>query len=215
PAMTERIQVLLDNMYKIYHLRARHGAKMIADGDGILTMCFAETSFVLAMVLAKKSGKSFTVYVPETRPYLQGARLTAPSLHEVGIQTKLITDGMASALMSEGKIQKYVTAADLITLDGHVVNKVGTLQNAIAAHHHGIAYFVYAWGFDQSKPNRQSVEIEWRNPQDIRQCRGMQTTLNDIDASYPAFDITPPHLVAGVITKHGIFSPYDLNGRDA
>ena len=206
----KRITSIMDGMYKYYARRAAHGAKLIEDGDGILTMCFAETSFVLAMIMAKDAGKDITVYVPETRPFLQGARLTAPSLVECGIKVKLITDGMGAALMAEGKIQKYMTAADLITLDGHVVNKVGTLPNAIAAHAHGIPYFAFAWGCDKNKPDRASINIESRDPADIRKVRGVATTLDIIDAAYPAFDITPPKYVAGIITRHGVLSPYTL-----
>jgi len=209
-AILQRIKSILDQMYKFYGRRAGYGAKLIEDGDGILTMCFAETSFVLAMATAKESGKDITVYVPETRPYLQGARLTAPSLQECGIKVKLITDGMGASLMAEGKIQKYMTAADLITLDGHVVNKVGTLPNAIAAHAHGVPYFAFAWGCDKTKPDRASIDIEMRNPEDIRNVRGVPTTLDDIDAAYPVFDITPPKYVAGIITRHGVLSPYML-----
>ncbi len=207
----KRIKTIMDQMYKFYGRRAGYGAKLIDDDDGILTMCFAETSFVLAMIMAKDAGKNITVYVPETRPFLQGARLTAPSLVECGIKVKLITDGMGAALMAEGKIQKYMTAADLITLDGHVVNKVGTLPNAIAAHAHGIPYFAFAWGCDKNKPGRASVEVEQRDPADIRNIGGVSTTLETIDAAYPAFDITPPKYVAGIITRHGVLSPYTLN----
>lgn len=206
----KRIKSIMDQMYKFYGRRAQYGAKLIEDGDGILTMCFAETSFVVALAMAKDAGKNITVYVPETRPFLQGARLTAPSLQECGIKVKLITDGMGAALMAEGKIQKYMTAADLITMDGHVVNKVGTFQNAIAAHAHDIPYFAFAWGCDRAKPDRASIEIERRDPADIRNVRGVPTTLDDIDAAYPAFDITPPKYVAGVITRHGVLSPYLL-----
>ena len=117
---------------------------------------------------------------------------------------------MPSALMAEGKIQKYMTAADLITMDGHVVNKVGTFHNAISAAHHGVPYYAFAWGCDRNKPDRASIDIEYRSPAEIKQCMGQATTLGDIGAVYPAFDITPPELVAGVITRHGVLSPYDL-----
>jgi len=209
-AILKRIKTIMDEMYKFYGRRGQYGAKLLEDGDGVLTMCFAETSFILAMAMAKKSGKTLTAYVPETRPYLQGARLTAPSLAEVGIDVKLITDNMPAAMMAAGKIQKYMTAADLITMDGHVVNKVGTFQNAIAVHAHNIPYFVFAWGCDRNKPDRASIEIEYRDPAEIRQVRGTPTTTDNIGAAYPAFDITPPKYVSGVITRHGVLSPYTL-----
>jgi methylthioribose-1-phosphate isomerase len=91
-----------------------------------------------------------------------------------------------------------------------VVNKIGTFQNALAAHHHGIPYFALSMGPDPGRPDRASIEIEERDPREIRTCRGIPTTTEEIGAYYPAFDITPPYLVAGVITEHGILSPYDL-----
>jgi methylthioribose-1-phosphate isomerase len=209
-ALLDWIRETRDNVYENYEYRARLGASLVDDGDGILTMCFAETAFILAMAFAKQDGKKIQVFTPETRPYLQGARLTAPSLHELEIPVQIITDNMPAHVMSQGKIQKYFTAADLITLDGHVCNKIGTFQNAIAAHHHGIPYFVFMWGADHKSPDRSSIEIENRDPAEIRACRGIPTTIDDIDAYYPAFDITPPYMVSGVITKHGILSPYDL-----
>jgi len=209
-AILARIKSFRDKVYEDYLVRARFGADLMADGDGILTMCFAETAFILALALAKQDGKRLQVFTPETRPYLQGARLTAPSVHELGIPVTVIGDNMPAYVMSQGKIQKYFTAADLITLDGHVVNKVGTFQYAIAASYHGIPYFVFMWGVDRNRPDRASIEIEERDPAEMKSCRGVPTTLQEIEAYYPAFDITPPHLVAGIITKQGVLSPYDL-----
>ncbi len=208
--LLEWTEDLRDQNIQKYATAAEYGASMIEDGDGILTMCFAETSFLLALAIAKNSGKHNHVFTPETRPYLQGARLTAPSVHELGIPVQIIGDNMPSHVLSQGKVQKYFTAADLVTMDGHVVNKIGTFQNAIAAHYHAVPYFVFSWGPDRQKPNRESIEIEERNPAEMKSCRGVPTTDQAIDAYYPAFDITPPHLVAGVITQHGILSPYDL-----
>ncbi len=201
---------LRDRIYRDYAKRGRFGADLIDDGDGILTMCFAETAFILSLAMAQQEGKDIRVFTPETRPYLQGARLTAPSIHELGIPVQVIGDSMPAYIMSQGKIQKYFTAADLVTLDGHVVNKIGTFQLAIAAHHHGIPYFVFSWGPDRESPDRDSIIIEERNPSEMKECRGVPTTIPELDAYYPAFDITPPYLVAGVITKYGILSPYDL-----
>lgn len=207
------IETLRDRAYEDYAIRARFGADLMDDGDGILTMCFAETAFILSLAFAQQQGKHLHVYTPETRPYLQGARLTAPSIHELDIPVTLITDNMPAYLMSQGKIQKYFTAADLITLDGHVVNKIGTFQNAITAHYHGIPYFAFMWGVDRNSPDRASIVIEERDPREVRRCREAITTSDDIPAYYPAFDITPPHLVAGIITHKGVLSPYDLANR--
>jgi len=199
-----------DQNYQKYAKAAVYGASLIADGDGSLTMCFAETSFLLALALAKKDGKKIRVFTPETRPYLQGARLTAPSIQEIGIPVQIIGDNMPAYVLSQGKIQKYFTAADLVTLDGHVVNKIGTFQNAITAHYHGVPFFVFSWGPDKEKPDRQSIVIEERDPSEMKTCRGVPTTDPAIEAYYPAFDITPPHLVSGIITEYGILNPYDL-----
>jgi len=209
-ALLKWIDKIRDKVYENYEYRGRLGASLVDDGDGVLTMCFAETAFILAMAFAKQDGKKIQVFTPETRPYLQGARLTAPSLHELDIPVQIITDNMPAHVMSQGKIQKYFTAADLITLDGHVCNKIGTFQNAIAEHHHSIPYFVFMWGADHKSPDRASIEIENRDPAEIRACRGIPTTIDEIFAYYPAFDITPPYMVSGVITMHGILSPYDL-----
>ena len=205
------IEKMRDEHYQQYATTAEYGASLIEDGDGILTMCFAETSFLLALALARDAGKNIHVFTPETRPYLQGARLTAPSVHELGIPVQIIGDNMPAYVLSQGKVQKYFTAADLVTLDGHVVNKIGTFQNAIAAHYHGVPFFVFSWGPDKLKPDRASIEIEERDPGEMKSCRGVLTTDPAIDAYYPAFDITPPHLVSGVITEYGILSPFDLH----
>lgn len=210
-AILDWLERIRDAIYADYAVRARFGADLIADGDGIMTMCFAETAFILALALARQDGKTVRVFTPETRPYLQGARLTAPCVHELGIPVQIIGDNMPAFVMSQGKVQKYFTAADLITLDGHVVNKVGTFQIALAAHYHGIPYFAFMWGPDYKSPDRASIVIEERDPQEMKQCRGAPTTAATLDAYYPAFDITPPHLVAGVITRHGVLSPYDLH----
>lgn len=199
-----------DQNYQKYATAAEYGASLISDGDGILTMCFAETSFLLALAISKKAGRNIHVFTPETRPYLQGAHLTAPSIHELGIPVQIIGDNMPAYVLSQGKIQKYFTAADLVTLDGHVVNKIGTFQNAITAHYHAVPYFVFSWGPDKLKPDRASIVIEERDPGEMKVCQGVPTTDPAIDAYYPAFDITPPHLVSGVITEYGILNPYDL-----
>ncbi len=209
-AIANRIKAIQNKIYDNYAIRARAVADLIEDGDGILTMCFGEAGFLLALALAGRDGKKITCYAPETRPYLQGAKLTAPSIHEMGIEVKLITDNMPAHIMREGNIQKYITAADLITVDGHVCNKIGTYQNAIAAHAHDIPYFAFAWGRDDHKVSRDDVQIEERDPAEIRQALGQPTTIDEIGARYPTFDITPPKYVSGVATVHGVLSPYTL-----
>ncbi len=189
---------------------AEVGASLIEDGDGVMTMCFAETSFILSIALAMEQGKQVKVYSPETRPYFQGARLTAPCLQEIGADVTLITDSMVAYTMSQGKVQKYMTAVDIITRDGWAANKVGTFQNAIAANYHGIPYFPFAIDPDLTRQGRDSIIIEERDPEEVKRVKGELTTRSDMQAYYPAFDIVPPHLIAGVITPQGLVSPYQL-----
>lgn len=209
-AIKNKIATIKASIYDNYAIRARAMADVIDDGDGILTMCFGEAGFMLSLALAKRDGKNITAYVPETRPYLQGAKLTAPSVTEMGIEANLITDNMPAHIMHEGNINKYITAADLITVDGHVCNKIGTYQNAITAFDHDIPYFAFAWGRDDNKLTRADIEIEERDPTEIRQALGHATTIDAVGARYPTFDITPPKYVAGVVTTSGVVSPYVL-----
>lgn len=209
-AIANKIEATKNTIYDNYALRARAMADLIEDGDGILTMCFGEAGFLLSLAMAARDGKNIRAYVPETRPYLQGAKLTAPSIQEMGIEANLITDNMPAHIMREGNINKYITAADLITVDGHVCNKIGTYQNAITAHAHDIPYFAFAWGRDDQKQTRSDIEIEERDPAEIRQALGQPTTRDDIGARYPTFDITPPKFVSGVVTTSGVVSPYVL-----
>jgi len=199
------------NEYESYSFAmAETGAGLIDDGDGVLTMCFAETSFILSIALALEQGKKIKVYSPETRPYLQGARLTAPCLMEVGADVTLITDSMCAFVMSQGKVQKYMTAVDIVTSDGWAANKIGTFQNAVCANYHGIPYFPFAIDPDMSRSGREGIIIEERNPEEVKMIKGIPTTRTDMKAYYPAFDIVPPHLIAGIITPKGLISPYGL-----
>lgn len=212
-AISHSLNSMMGDIYDSYTLRAQYANALIDQNDGILTHCFAEAGFILAMAMAKRDGKNICVYVPETRPFLQGAKLTAPSLHELGIEVRLITDNMPASMMSQGHIQKFITAADLITLDGYVVNKVGTFQSAIAAHYHQIPYYAFAWGVDEDSATHESIIIEQRNPVEVKTVLGAPTTLADIKACYPAFDITPPQLVSGIISVVGVLKADDLVGR--
>jgi len=209
-AVAGGIETMLSNIYDDYALRARAMADQIEDGEGILTNCFGEAGFILSLAFAKRDGKDVTVFSPETRPYFQGAKLTAPAIHEMGIKVNLITDNMPAYFMAKQEIQKYLTAADLVTLDGHVVNKIGTYQNAIAARAHGVPYYAFAWGRDNSKKVREDIVIEERDPAEIRIALGSATTIEVIRARYPAFDITPPEYVTGIVTVNGIVSPSEL-----
>ncbi|MBN1402317.1 MAG: s-methyl-5-thioribose-1-phosphate isomerase [Anaerolineae bacterium] len=209
-ALLHFVEAHRDAMYMRADKMGRFGADLIADGDGVLTNCLAESAFMYVIYHALQDGKAIRVYTPETRPYLQGARLTADCVRELGAPAIVITDNMPAAVMAQGKIQKYFTAADLVTLDGHVVNKIGTFGIAIAAAYHGIPFFALSHRPDVNRPDRASIVVEERDPEEVLHCLGVRTAAPGVGAYYPAFDITPPHLVAGVITEYGVLSPYDL-----
>lgn len=176
---------------------------LIEDGDGILTTCFPEHTFMLSVAKAMANGKRIRVYVPETRPYLQGAHLTEPCLREIGAECYLITDGMPAHFMQRGMIQKYMTASDLALSDRTVVNKTGTLSNAIAASYFGIPYYALSMGID-SKRTKSDIEIEYRSGDEIRKIGNLSVAEDDARCIYPCFDMIPSELVRGIVTKEGI-----------
>lgn len=187
-------------------------ARLVEDGDQILTHCIAGAALCWMLWTAKQEGKTITLVGCETRPYFQGARLTAASAQEMGISFKLITDGMSAHLMSVGKLDKFICAADRITLDGHITNKIGTLQHAISAHHFGKPFYVL--GYDGPDPHTATgadIPIEWRDANEIFYAKGeegtVRTAIHGIEGYYPAFDVTPPHLISAICTDRGIFAP--------
>ncbi|MGO4840935.1 hypothetical protein AB4144_52650, partial [Rhizobiaceae sp. 2RAB30] len=135
-------------------------AALVNDGDSILTHCWAETSFVDTLAVCIESGKKVSVICTETRPYLQGARLTAHSVAEMGLPVTVITDGMAAHAMANGLVSRYMTAADRVTLSGHVFNKVGTFQIATAAKALDVPYIAMVLKPDRLAPAPEAVELE-------------------------------------------------------
>ncbi|MDI9456207.1 MAG: S-methyl-5-thioribose-1-phosphate isomerase [Spirochaetota bacterium] len=206
----ETVRMILDRFAGIYHQIGKLGSTLINDGDRILTTCFAEHTFLLSLLYAKQAGKHVRVLVSETRPYLQGSRLAAPSLEEAGIPLKIITDGMGPTMIAAGEVQVYMTAADLVCRDGTVVNKIGTLANALACSRYGIPYYALAISPDPNKKTRADVTIEMRDPKEVTQCMGMRTTFDTIEGVYPAFDIVDPELVTRIITQKGILKPSEV-----
>lgn len=199
----------------VSRLCGQHAARLLNDGDRVLTHCIAGAALCWMLWTAKRDGKAVTLVGCETRPYFQGARLTAASAQEMGIPFKLITDGMSAHLMSVGQLDKFICAADRITLDGHITNKIGTLQHAIAAHHFGKPFYVL--GYDGPDPHTATgadIPIEWRDPSEIFYAKGeegtVRTAIHNIDGFYPAFDITPPHLISAIVTDRGVFASHAI-----
>ncbi len=188
---------------------ATHLVDRFPDNGTILTQCFAETIVGMMLKEAKARGKQLRIFCPETRPYFQGARLTATVCYEMGFDVTVITDNMPAFVMQREHVDVFTSAADAITMDGHVINKVGTFQIAIAAKYLGIPYYVTGVP-DTVHDSVNDVKIELRDPDFVLQAMGVKTARDGVKGYYPAFDITPPELVAGVVTDRGILSPFAL-----
>ena len=192
------------------------GLTLFADGDGVLTHCNAGALAAVAhgtalapLTAAHELGRKLHVFVDETRPFLQGSRLTAWELTRAGIESTLITDNMAAYVMGQGKIHKVVVGADRIAANGDVANKIGTYAVAILAHAHGIPFYVAAptSTIDLSLPSGAQIPIEERNPDEVTQFRGVPVAPHGMRAAHPAFDVTPARYVTAIITEHGILEP--------
>ncbi len=192
------------------------GQSLIADGAGVLTHCnagglaTAQYGTALAVMFrAHELGRRFCVYADETRPLLQGSRLTAWELSRAGIDVTVICDNMAGLLMKQGKIQLVVTGADRIAANGDAANKIGTYSVAVLAKAHGIPFYIAAprSTFDLSIPDGSHIPIEIRGEEEIRRGFGKQTAPEGVPCYNPAFDVTPAELIRGIITEKGIIQP--------
>ena len=194
----------------------RFGATLLSDGQGVLTHCnaggLATSGYGTALSLfftAQDEGKSLEVYVGETRPLLQGARLTAWELTQRGIATTLICDSMAATVMQEGKVHSVVTGADRIASNGDTANKIGTYSLAVLAAAHEIPFYIAAPSntFDLSLTSGEQIPIEERAATEITHSFGRQTAPADVQVYNPAFDVTPAALIRAIITELGIIEP--------
>jgi len=192
------------------------GADLIREGHGVLTHCnagglaTADYGTALAVLFAAaERGKSFQVFANETRPLLQGARLTTWELKERGIDVTLICDSMAAQVMKEGRVQVVITGADRIAANGDTANKIGTYGVALLAHAHQIPFYVAAPSstFDLSLPTGDAIPIEQRDPREITHGLGKQIAPDGIKVYNPAFDVTPARYIAGIITEKGMIQP--------
>jgi methylthioribose-1-phosphate isomerase len=192
------------------------GAALIRDGQGVLTHCnagglaTADYGTALAVLFtAAEGGRRFQVYADETRPLLQGARLTTWELQQRGIDVTLICDNMAAQVMKEGRVQLVVVGADRIAANGDTANKIGTYGVALLAAAHGIPFYVAAPSstFDLSLPTGDAIPIEQRDPHEITHGLGGQTAPDGVKVYNPAFDVTPAHLITGIISEKGLIQP--------
>jgi methylthioribose-1-phosphate isomerase len=196
----------------------RHGATLMPASGGVLTHCnagaLATAGYGTALGViraAVEQGKQLHVYADETRPFLQGARLTAWELMKDGIPTTVISDNMAGTMMKQGKIGAIVVGADRIAANGDVANKVGTYTVAILAKEHGIPFYVAApiSTVDLDTPDGGGIPIEQRNSREVSHIAGKQMVPDGVNIENPAFDVTPARYVTAIITERGIAkAPY-------
>ena len=197
----------------------RHGATLMPSSGGVLTHCnagaLATAGYGTALGVIRaaiEAGKKIHVYADETRPFLQGARLTAWELMKDGIPTTVISDNMAGVMMQQGKIGAIVVGADRIAANGDVANKVGTYTVAILAKEHGIPFYVAApiSTVDLATPDGSKIPIEQRNAREVTHIGGRQMTPDGVAIENPAFDVTPAKYVTAIVTERGIArAPYE------
>jgi methylthioribose-1-phosphate isomerase len=215
-ALLEEARAIHEEDRQMCRAIGRHGAELLADGQGVLTHCnaggLATADYGTALAVffaAAESGKRLKVFVDETRPLLQGARLTAWELHERGFDVTLLCDSMAAQVMREGRVQAVVTGADRIAANGDTANKIGTYGLAVLAAAHKIPFYVAAPAstFDLSIAGGGQIPIEQRDPREITHGFGRQTAPEGIKVYNPAFDVTPAELITALICDRGIIRP--------
>lgn len=193
-----------------------HGQALLADGAGVLTHCnaggLATSDYGTALAVmfaAQDAGKRLRVFADETRPLLQGARLTAWELARRGIDVTLICDSMAAQVMREGKVQAVVVGADRIAANGDAANKIGTYSVALAAAAHQIPFYVAAPSstFDLAISSGEQIPIEERDAREVTHGFGRQTAPDGVKVYNPAFDVTPARLIAAIICERGVIAP--------
>jgi len=198
-----------------------HGAKLIKNGMRCLTVCnagaLATADYGTALGVfysARKSAKKFSVYSCETRPLLQGARLTCWELLREKIDTTLICDNMAASLMAKGKVDIIFAGADRIASNGDTANKIGTYMLAVLAQYHKVPFYIVAPSttFDLNIKSGQQIPIEERKSEEVTHFAGVSTAPKGVKVYNPAFDVTPAKLITGIVTEYGIIrSPYLKN----
>jgi methylthioribose-1-phosphate isomerase len=198
-----------------------HGAPFIPDGARIITHCNAGAlatggigTALAAIYVAVEQGKRVEVYADETRPLLQGSRLTAWELSRAGIPTTVLVDGAAASLMQRGDIDLCIVGADRIARNGDAANKIGTYGLAIAAKHHGIPFYVAAPSstFDPALAGGEEIPIEQRNGEEVRCGFGRVTAPAAASIYNPAFDVTPAALISAIISDRGLYrAPYEFS----
>jgi methylthioribose-1-phosphate isomerase len=194
----------------------RHGATLMPSSGGVLTHCnagaLATCGYGTALGViraAVEAGKKIRVFADETRPFLQGSRLTAWELMKDGIATTIISDNMAASIMGQGKIGAVIVGADRIAANGDVANKIGTYGVAVLAKEHGIPFYVAApfSTIDINTPDGSKIPIEQRSSREVTHLAGVQIAPDGAQVENPAFDVTPAKYVTAIVTERGIARP--------
>jgi len=224
-AVVQEAQRIADEDVETNKRMGAYGAVLIQDGDNILTHCNAgalatvDYGTTLGVVrAAHEQGKRIHVWVDETRPFLQGARLTAWELLQAGIPATLITDNMAGHFMSRGKVDIVLVGADRIAANGDVANKIGTYSLAVLAKENGIPFYSVAptSTVDLDIATGVDIPIEERDSREVTHLRGVLITAEGVKAANPAFDVTPHRYVTGIVTEKGIvYPPFALGLKKA
>ncbi|MFL5244535.1 MAG: S-methyl-5-thioribose-1-phosphate isomerase [Gemmataceae bacterium] len=214
--LVSEAQAIAEEDRRVCQALGNQGARLIEDGAGVLTHCnagalaTADYGTALAVLYrASEQGKRFPVYADETRPLLQGARLTTWELQQRGLDVTLICDNMAAQIMKEGRVRLVIVGADRIAANGDTANKIGTYGVAVLARAHGIPFYVAAprSTFDLRLSDGGKIPIEQRDPREITDGFGKPTAPEGVKVYNPAFDVTPAELIAGLITEVGIITP--------
>ena len=204
---------------RINKMIGAHGQELLEPGDTVMTHCNAGAlatggyGTALGVVRAAvEQGKDIQVIANETRPFLQGARLTAYELAGDNIPVRVACDNACGLLMHKGLVQKVVVGADRIAANGDTANKIGTYPLAVMAQRHGIPFYVAApfSTFDAQTPSGRDIPIEQRDPGEVKYMTGQMIMPRDVDVYNYAFDVTPQELISGIITEKGIFAPGEL-----
>jgi len=217
-------QRIADEDVDINKRMGANGAALISDGANILTHCnagaLATVDFGTALGVVRAAhaqGKHIHVFVDETRPYLQGARLTAWELMQEGIPMTLITDNMAGHFISRGKVDIVVVGADRVAANGDVANKIGTYTLAVLAHENGVPFYsvVPTSTVDLDTATGADIPIEERDHREVTHIRGVAIAPEGVHVANPAFDVTPHRYVTGIVTEEGIaYPPFGVSLRE-
>jgi len=219
-ALLAEANAIYDEDVEMCRQIGRYGERFIRAGTGVLTHCNAgalatagQGTALSALYEAHKKGRLFEVYADETRPLLQGSRLTAWELRQAGILVTVICDDMAGYLMKQGKIQVVIVGADRIAANGDTANKIGTYSLSVLAKYHGIPFYVAAPSstFDLTIVDGAQIPIEQRDPEEVTRCGGLQTAPPGARAYNPAFDVTEAQNITAIITEKGVIEEPDAD----